>query len=876
MARFVMNESRMDAPPRGKQAHRWLRAAISRLVAWQVDRPWSVLLLAVVLTVPAVFLARRLELRTGFESLLPEGKASVRELKRVGARTAGVSTFVVVAEAERRADGAQEQALQRFGDALLPRLRALGPEWVGTAENGVQAEQQFLRKRRALFLPLEKIQALHERIEDRYAYEIHGSITGDVPEPVTRRSIEKELGVDPSAPAGPPYPGGYYMNAERTRLVTLIRTPVENGDLARTGALVQRVQAAVDATAPASFDATMKIGFTGDVVTGAEQYGAVKNDLASVGMVGILMILLVDWLFFLRLRAVIAMGLAIGIGVLWCFALTRLVIGHLNTASGFLVSIVFGNGINFGILLRARYNEARRAGLPLREAVIRAYRDTWRPTLTVAAAAGVGFVSLATTSFRGFRDFGAIGGYGMLLCWLSNFLFMVPLLVVFERLSPTFVADEVEPTLWRRIQRVVDRGVPFGVPFAAVARRVPAAWIAAVGLASGLAAGVATYRYLKNDPLEYQLWKLENDPGAPSKASELGAKVDEATGRSGPSGMAIMVDRIDQVKPLLAELDRRWNAAPADKRPFSKVVSILDLVPEQQAEKLRLLGEIRARIVRIHELGKIADADYRDLEPWLPPNDLAPFGIADLPERVARPFTERDGTRGRIVFIAPAEHESVRDVRYLRRWADAYREVRLPSGETIVGSGRAVIFADLIESVMAESPKAIVLSFLGTALVVVIAFSRGSNGLRAAALVLLALALGIAWMGGTLSALGIKINFLNFIAVPITFGIGVDYAVNVVARWRIDGAGSVVHAVRETGGAVVLCSLTTTLGYLALLRSINAAVRSFGLAAVLGEVACLSAALVVLPAVLILVDRRASKRASASVGGALAAVSVDK
>ncbi len=850
--------------------------ALSRLVAWQVERPWAVLLLAALSIVPAVLLARRLELRTGFESLLPENKASVRELSRVASRTAGVSTFVIVAEAARRADGGQEQALQRFGDALLPRLRALGPEWVGTAENGAQAEQEFLRKRRSLFLSLDEIQRLHERIEDRYAYEIHGSATGEVPEPVTRQSLEKELGGEARAPAGPPYPGGYYMNADRTRLITLIRTPVPTGDLARTGALVQRVQGAVDRTAPASFDPSITIGFTGDVVVGAEQYGTVKNDLASVGAAGILMILFVDWLFFLRLRAVVAMGLAIGVGVLWCFAVTEIAIGHLNTASGFLVSIVFGNGLNFGILLRARYNEARRAGLTLHEAVLRAYRDTFRPTLTVAAAASVGFVSLATTSFRGFRDFGVIGGYGMLLCWLSNYLFMVPLLVVFERLSPTFVATEVEPTLLRRLQRLVDRGLPFGAPFAALARRVPAALIATVGLAVGVAAGVASYRYLKSDPLEYELWRLENDPGAPSAASKLGEKVDEATGRSGPSGMAIMVDRLDQVRPLLAELDRRWTAAPADKRPFSKVVSIYDLVPEQQAEKLALLRATRARIERIHELGKIDDADYRDLEPWLPPKDLEAFGVDDLPERVARPFTERDGTRGRIVFIAPTEKESVRDVRYLRRWADSYREVRLPNGETIVGSGRAVIFADLIESVMAESPKAIALSFLGTALVVLVAFSRGKHGLRAAALVLLALALGVAWMGGAMAALGLKINFLNFIAVPITFGIGVDYAINVVNRWRIDGPGSVVHTVRETGGAVVLCSLTTTLGYLALLRSINAAVRSFGLAAVIGEVACLTAALVVLPAVLILIDRRAARRATAPIGGVVSALAVEK
>ena len=40
----------------------------------------------------------------------------------------------------------------------------------------------------------------------------------------------------------------------------------------------------------------------------------------------------------------------------------------------------------------------------------------------------------------------------------------------------------------------------------------------------------------------------------------------------------------------------------------------------------------------------------------------------------------------------------------------------------------------------------------------------------------------------------------------------------------------------ETGGAVVLCSLTTTLGYFALTFSANRAIVSFGIAAAAGEI----------------------------------------
>jgi predicted RND superfamily exporter protein len=117
-----------------------------------------------------------------------------------------------------------------------------------------------------------------------------------------------------------------------------------------------------------------------------------------------------------------------------------------------------------------------------------------------------------------------------------------------------------------------------------------------------------------------------------------------------------------------------------------------------------------------------------------------------------------------------------------------------------------------------------------------------------AALVVITLIAGVLWMLGTAAWLGVRTNFLNFIALPITFGIGVDYGINIYLRYRLEGRGRVGRAVRATGGAVALCSLTTIIGYSSLLLSRNRALRSFGLLADIGEVACLAAALVALPA----------------------------
>jgi predicted RND superfamily exporter protein len=95
-----------------------------------------------------------------------------------------------------------------------------------------------------------------------------------------------------------------------------------------------------------------------------------------------------------------------------------------------------------------------------------------------------------------------------------------------------------------------------------------------------------------------------------------------------------------------------------------------------------------------------------------------------------------------------------------------------------------------------------------------------------------------------------KINFLNFIALPITFGIGVDYGVNIFQRYRLEKSKGILPVLKHTGGAVMLASFTTVTGYGSLLIASNQAFVSFGKLAVLGELTCVFAAVVALPALI--------------------------
>jgi predicted RND superfamily exporter protein len=218
----------------------------------------------------------------------------------------------------------------------------------------------------------------------------------------------------------------------------------------------------------------------------------------------------------------------------------------------------------------------------------------------------------------------------------------------------------------------------------------------------------------------------------------------------------------------------------------------------------------------------------------------------DIPAIARRPFTEVDGTVGRVMLVyQPDSGVSVWNGKDLLRIASVLQFLRLPDGKVVETSGPAVVFGAMIRSILKDGPIATAASLI--AVLIVIAFT-----IRPAAAALMALSTliaGVLLMVGGAGWARVQVTFLNFIALPITFGIGAEYALNVITRYREDR--DIARAVASTGAAVALCSWTTIVGYGSLLAARNHALKGFGTMAVIGEVACLSAAIVALPAFLL-------------------------
>ncbi|HTL37179.1 MAG TPA: MMPL family transporter, partial [Kofleriaceae bacterium] len=473
----------------------------------------------------------------------------------------------------------------------------------------------------------------------------------------------------------------------------------------------------------------------------------------------------------------------------------------------------------------ARYLEERRAQ-ELHDALARAITGTLRPTLVAALGAAVAYGALITTSFQGFANFGVIAGAGMLVCWLASFVLLPVLLLRLGRSIATAQRDSI-----------------FSRAVSVVEFRRPAVVCALVGLVVA-GAGVVTWRYIEADPFEYDLTRVRSVAPDAVAARDWMKVADHEFGRGLWTRTYVLVASSDEVPGVVAAIDQ-VRTTPDGKAAVGASVSILDAIPPDQPRKLEVLADIR-HLLDDPGLAELADNERKELMELRPPEDLAQVTASTLPALIREELTERDGRLGTLVIVRPADGLDEYDGHDLLQLA---RAMRTPALERATVSGAGLIFADIITAIRRDGPIVTLVATLG--LIVMVLLVVGAN--RRAIAVLLGTMGGTIAMIACCALLGLRVNFLDYISLPITLGLGIDYAINVADRADRDDPR---QALRMTGATVLVCSLTTMIGYASLLASENLAIRGFGIASLLGEITCVLAALLLVPAV-VAVGRRA-------------------
>ena len=804
----------------------------------------------------SIFAASHLELRSDFAELLPQDDPEIVRLQQISDRVGAPSTLVIAVQ------GPDPNANERFAEAVVKNLQPLVGRDLRSIDYRSDAAQPFFDHNKALYADLIDLQRIDDDFKKllvskknpafiAFADEDKGEVD-DAPDEdlkLLKRDLQKRKD------AAIKFPSGYYESADRTLLAIVTWTKSSGtGDLSGFR-IFSDVQQVIDATRPAAFG-KVSAQITGDVASAIEEHDALKSDIETVSLVCTVLVLFVIVLYYRSGFSLAYIFFPTLLGVALAFGITALTIGYLNTNTAFLGSIILGNGINFGIILLARFREERlsRPEEDLAEVLARALAATAKPTLAAALAAGIAYGSLALTRFRGFQQFGEVGGIGMILCWLATYSYCPVLIHLRQRWSK------------RRPSRpALSSGALTRFAARLLARYRLLAGLAAVAT---VLASLSLSRVIAS-PFEYDFSKLRNQTSRKHGAGDLYVRVGAIFPRDlSPVGVALLpvVEDAPLFRTALLQKDcrdalARARGGSAEENPtdasecarrvaageptgglLSAVATAYDYLPKDQDEKLAVIARIRKHLAD-PSMDLLSAEERKNVDEWAPPQDLRKLIPQDLPESLARPFRELDGTVGRVALLFPIRVWANWDGHNLIRLSDVITNVQLPSGHVVHAAGHSSLFAAMLRSIAHDGPIATLAAAFGVVLMVLLLFRRA----RGALLVLLSLAVGVIWMGGVAAALGLKLNFLNFVALPITLGIGVDYAVNVFARLSKEPLARHARALAETGSAVVLCSTTTIIGYSSLLIASNGALRSFGKLADLGEAGSLLAALLLVP-----------------------------
>jgi hopanoid biosynthesis associated RND transporter like protein HpnN len=668
---------------------------------------------------------------------------------------------------------------------------------------------------------------------------------------------------------------GYFLSEDQRLLFILAEPGSEAGSFTGNRTAIEGVRTVV-ARLKREFP-DVNVGVTGKPALANDEMTAAFEDSERGTFVAFALTLGLLALGFLRvgkpllLLAILTLALCCSLGV------ATLVIGHLSLFSVMFISIVIGIGIDYGAYLLFRYEEELFLGRNLREAVEITAARTGPGVLLSAATAAATFFVLCLTDFRGVQELGFISGTAILLSWLAMMTVFPAVLVVVDRRH----AHRPRGTVPRAIALesihvpLVDRITSHPRTVLAVA--------GALTVASALALGWVRF--------DYNLLNLQAEG---TESVEWEKKILATSGRSGFAALSSASS--------LEELRRKQEAFR--KLPtVSEVDSALLLIPDQQTEKRKVIGDfapivapvrvnraIRLDLDRLvtaletlrrrfeiasneapvgdakRELARVAQDIHRlVIKVRQSDPDTAAAALTLLQRQVYRDFVTsfqrlQGNLNPRTVGLDDVPPEIKR--KFISDRGRFLLQIH-PAVNIWDRDGAARFVADLrsVDPQVTGTPiithEAILLmeraykqgTLYAIVLVSALTFAM-LRRVRETALALLPLALGLVWTIGLMYVFDLKFNLGNVFGLPLIIGAAVEYGIVIVARF-IEGrehGGALVA--RSTLMGVLISGLTTITGFGTLMMAQHQGIYGLGLLLTLGSVTSLIAALVVLPVLL--------------------------
>lgn len=425
-----------------------------RLRDWWIDRVIqhrvAVLVVAAVLTAVAGWVASRLVIDSDLRALLPDDHPVLTTLDEVEGKFGALAAINVVV------DGGTPEARHAFADALAvaladdPMLR----------EVDHRLDRTFFVEHALYYLDDADMRTLTERVEAWRHYEFC-SAAPDVciedPDPEAPGALQAFIDRERDEVSERLGFTDYYEREGIDALVVFLRPTEGSANLefatAVSDSMHRQVAAVFDDPAAPWSGSGMRVNLVGPYVNKATERAVIHADMLRTGLISLLGVIVVLFVLFRSTRAVLTLVIPLTCGLTWSLAATQLALGHLNTITSLISSVLMGLGIDAGIhfLTRARREREHHGD---RESIRRAFKGIIAPLLIASGTTASAFVVMATSTFPAFSEFGVIAALGVALCLLAMVTVYPALLAVIgikkpKRLPPGGVSQATRALLAR-------------------------------------------------------------------------------------------------------------------------------------------------------------------------------------------------------------------------------------------------------------------------------------------------------------------------------------------------------------------------------------------------------------------------------------------
>ena len=872
--------------------------ASQRLAAWIVRWPRLIVMVAAVLGLLGYLGTSRLGIDQELRALLPQDAPSVVRLDAAGDRLGNQSDLYVTIR------GPSPAAYLALGAAVADTLEQRDD----IRHVLFRRDPTFFRDNLLLYADLDDLLDLRQRvikaIQDRVRRELsmfpedHDAADGEADLDLDEDALRAHYGLDREPPE-------YFERDDGQLVVVRARPTRANTDISFARGLSRGILRAVEALEPQRFHPDITVTIDGSYAEHTRHAATLERDILSGAAVAFGLLMLVVALYFRGARAVPLVLAPLLVAVVTTLALAWLLHGRLNLVSAFIFAVTLGLGIDFGTHIMARYRDERRRGLDQQAAIATTIATTGVSTAGGALSTALAFLFLILADFRGFSQFGMVGCFGILIAFLAALIVLPALALAMERVWPW----QVPPPPARRPPgaRIVSRRFPYlslGTAFVCLAlAAVGASVVPQVGFEYNLGKlgppdrtsseeqqraneyRDAVGRTQSSDPtllltddlaqteavtrqlqaiLELEPDEIASITGlapypdtprkpppapAPAPAADRDDDEDDEDDDDEPDDPAFV--KLGELSKQRGEVDPAVRASLKAYPPerlremddlLSSVLSIYTFIPELQDEKLRVIRDIRTRID--NKRGSLSDLDLEKLKTWERYLQVErPVTPDDLPAWVKAQFTDMEGQLGR--FVASWQRGPKSEYAHAKRIHDAFDTIHTPTGPA-PAVGSHFVVPEVVDAIRRDGPL-VLSAVLGVLIVTALILFRN---LVSAAVVLGTVACAMLWLAAVFVALGWTLNLFNLVALPLLIGMAQDDALHILHRHREEGPGRLAHTMRETGGAVVLTTVTTVIGFSSMLFVDHVGLRSLGYTVVLGMVFCLLASMTLVPACL--------------------------